>query len=82
MLLLVVKPRLSGDDKASFPHWARLDEDEIRGCMDADTRAALIRVLSTLAVRKFTRIGALDRLTAPYETATVTGTTTADDTAA
>uniref|UniRef100_UPI002F9133CC Pycsar system effector family protein n=1 Tax=Streptomyces sp. NBC_01562 TaxID=2975879 RepID=UPI002F9133CC len=56
LLLLVVRPRLRGDDKASFPHWARLDEDEIRGCMDADTRAARIRVLSTLAVRKFTHL--------------------------
>lgn len=56
LLLLVVRPRLRGDDKASFPHWARLDEDEIRRCMDADTRAARIRVQSTLAVRKFTHL--------------------------
>ncbi|KND39749.1 Pycsar system effector family protein [Streptomyces stelliscabiei] len=54
LLLLVVRPRLRGDDKASFPHWARLDEDEIRGCMVGDNRAASIRVLSVLAVRKFT----------------------------
>lgn len=53
LLLLVVRPRLGGDDKASFPYWARLDEDEIRACMDGDTRAARIRVLSALAVRKF-----------------------------
>jgi hypothetical protein len=56
LLLLVVRPRLCGDDKASFPHWARLDEDEIRSCMDGDTRAARIRVLSLLAVRKFTHL--------------------------
>lgn len=56
LLLLVVRPRLRGDDKASFPHWASLDEDEIRACMDGDTRAARIRVLSTLAVRKFTHL--------------------------
>ncbi|WP_069772192.1 Pycsar system effector family protein [Streptomyces sp. LUP30] len=56
LLLLVVRPRLRGDDKASFPYWARLDEDGIRGCMDGDTRAARIRVLSTLAVRKFTHL--------------------------
>ncbi|GHE64810.1 Pycsar system effector family protein [Streptomyces capitiformicae] len=56
LLLLVVRPRLRGDDKASFPHWARLDEDEIRGCMDGDTRAARIRVLSNLAVPKFTHL--------------------------
>ncbi|WP_331720264.1 DUF5706 domain-containing protein (plasmid) [Streptomyces sp. NBC_00289] len=56
LLLLVVRPRLRGDDKASFPYWARLDEDEIRACMDRDTRAARLRVLSTLAVRKFTHL--------------------------
>ncbi|MBB1260403.1 Pycsar system effector family protein [Streptomyces alkaliterrae] len=53
LLLLVVRPRLSGADRSSFPYWARLDEDEIRACMNSDTRAARIRVLSTLAVRKF-----------------------------
>ncbi|MGW3491363.1 Pycsar system effector family protein [Streptomyces sp. NPDC001054] len=53
LLLLVVRPRLRGDDHASFPYWAKLDEDGIRSCMDGDTRAARIRVLSTLAVRKY-----------------------------
>ncbi|MCX5097709.1 DUF5706 domain-containing protein [Streptomyces sp. NBC_00365] len=53
LLLLVVRPRLRGNDKASFPYWARLDEDAIRSCMDGDTRAARIRVLSNLAIRKF-----------------------------
>lgn len=53
LLLLVVRPRLRADDRASFPYWARLDEDEIRDCMTGDPRAARIRVLSTLAVRKF-----------------------------
>ncbi|MGW2769804.1 Pycsar system effector family protein [Streptomyces sp. NPDC001275] len=56
LLLLVVRPRLRGDDRASFPYWARLDEDEIRACMDGDTRAARIRVLSALAMRKFTHL--------------------------
>ncbi|WP_331722326.1 Pycsar system effector family protein [Streptomyces canus] len=56
LLLLVVRPRLGGNDKASFPYWARLDEDEIRDCMDGDTRAACIRVLSNLAVGKFTHL--------------------------
>ncbi|MEU3529742.1 Pycsar system effector family protein [Streptomyces sp. NPDC038707] len=56
LLLVVVRPRLSGADRASFPYWARLDEDEIRACMDGDTRAARIRALSTLAVRKFTHL--------------------------
>lgn len=54
LLLLVVRPRLRGDDRASFPYWARLDEDQIRACMDGDTRAARIKALSILATRKFT----------------------------
>ncbi|MFJ8855686.1 Pycsar system effector family protein [Streptomyces sp. NPDC102437] len=53
LLLLVVRPRLSGADRASFPYWARLDEDEIRDRMQSDTRAARIQVLSALAVSKF-----------------------------
>lgn len=54
LLLLVVRPRLRGDDRASFPYWACLDEDQIRACMDGDTRAARIKILSLLATRKFT----------------------------
>lgn len=54
LLLLVVRPRLRGDDRASFPYWARLTEAEIRACLHGDTRAARIRVLSVIAVRKFT----------------------------
>jgi hypothetical protein len=54
LLLLVVRPRLRGDDRSSFPHWARLGEAEIRASMDGDTRPARIRVLSAIAVRKFT----------------------------
>ncbi|WP_331732398.1 Pycsar system effector family protein [Streptomyces sp. NBC_00989] len=56
LLLLVVRPRLGGNDRASFPYWARLDDDEIRACMDGDTRAARIGVLSGIAVRKFTHL--------------------------
>lgn len=56
LLLLVVRPRLRGDDRASFPYWARLDADEIRACMADDTRAARIHVLSRLAVRKYTQL--------------------------
>lgn len=57
LLLLVVRPSLSGADKASFPYWAQIDDDdEIRACMDGDTRPARIRVLSTIAVGKFTRL--------------------------
>ncbi|MFJ5901676.1 hypothetical protein ACIQFZ_41480 [Streptomyces sp. NPDC093064] len=33
-----------------------MDEDEIRAGMDGDTRAARIRVLSALAMRKFTHL--------------------------
>ncbi|MEU1896253.1 Pycsar system effector family protein [Streptomyces pristinaespiralis] len=54
LLLLVVRPRLSGDDRASFPYWARLDDDQIRASLNSDSRPARIRVLSTLAVAKFT----------------------------
>jgi hypothetical protein len=56
LLLLVVRPRLSGADRASFPYWAQLDEDAIRDCMQGDPRAARIRVLSSLAVRKFVHL--------------------------
>ncbi len=53
LLLLVDRPRLRTDDQASFPYWAQLDEDGIRSCMEGDDRATRIRVLSTLAVRKY-----------------------------
>ncbi|GHE56360.1 integral membrane plasmid transfer protein [Streptomyces longispororuber] len=53
LLLLVVRPRLSGADRASFPYWAQLEETAIRDCMQGDPRAARIRILSVLAVRKF-----------------------------
>ncbi|MFJ9729265.1 Pycsar system effector family protein [Streptomyces sp. NPDC101209] len=53
LLLLVVRPRLHGRDRASFPYWARLDEDEIRAGMHGDTRAARIRVLSQIALTKY-----------------------------
>lgn len=56
LLLLVVRPRLGGHDRASFPYWARLTEAEIQVCMDADARAARVRVLSGIAVAKFTQL--------------------------
>lgn len=56
LLLLVVRPRLGGHDRASFPYWARLNETEIHTCMDGDTRAVRIRVLPTIALAKFTRL--------------------------
>ncbi|MFE5372793.1 Pycsar system effector family protein [Streptomyces mirabilis] len=56
LLLLVVRPRLRGDDRASFLFWARLDDTAIHACMQGDTRAARIRVLSRIAVSKFSQL--------------------------
>ncbi|MDQ0904661.1 hypothetical protein QFZ22_000646 [Streptomyces canus] len=57
LLLLVVRPRMRGTtDRASFPYWARLDEDAIRASMRGDTRPARIRVLSTIAMRKYSQL--------------------------
>ncbi|MEV6080982.1 Pycsar system effector family protein [Streptomyces sp. NPDC052069] len=57
LLLLVVRPRLGGTDRSSFPYWARLGgEDEIRDCMQGDTRAARIRILSILALSKYQQL--------------------------
>jgi hypothetical protein len=44
---------LGGDDRASFPYWAGLDDTEILACMQGDSRAARIHVLSQIAVRKY-----------------------------
>ncbi|MFF9593866.1 Pycsar system effector family protein [Streptomyces sp. NPDC014646] len=59
LLLLVVRPTLGGTTPApgSFPHWARLDADAIRASMEHDTRAARIKALSAIAVRKYKRLG-------------------------
>lgn len=54
--LLVVRPRLRGDDHASFPYWVRLDDTAIRACMQGDTRAARIRVLSLITVSKYRQL--------------------------
>jgi hypothetical protein len=56
LLLLVVRPRLGGSDRASFPYWAGLDDAAIHTSMQGDTRTARIRVLSGLAVAKFTQL--------------------------
>ncbi|MGX5207196.1 Pycsar system effector family protein [Streptomyces violaceus] len=57
LLLLVVRRRLGGHDRASFPpYWARLGEAEIRACMTSDTHAARTRVLSGIAVAKFSKL--------------------------
>ena len=52
LLLLVVRPRPQGTDRASFPYWAGLDDGTIRASMRADARPARIRVLSGIALRK------------------------------
>ncbi|MEV5644101.1 Pycsar system effector family protein [Streptomyces flaveolus] len=56
LLLFVVRPRLGGQDRASFPYWARLAETQIHACMNGDTRAARIRILSRIALSKFARL--------------------------
>ncbi|WP_325063685.1 Pycsar system effector family protein [Streptomyces marianii] len=53
LLLLVVRPRLAGADRASFPYWARHDAQRIRAEMCEDRRPDRIRVLSQIALRKF-----------------------------
>lgn len=53
LLLLVVRPRLRGHDRASFRYWARLDDDETIAGMQGGTRAARIRAMSGIAVGKF-----------------------------
>ncbi|CAC36626.1 DUF5706 domain-containing protein [Streptomyces sp. NRRL_B-16638] len=56
LLLSVVRPRLGGQDRASFPYWARLAETQIHACMHGDTRAARIRIMSGIALAKFSRL--------------------------
>lgn len=56
LLLRVVRPNLSGDDRSSFPHFAQCTDDEITEAATADTRAARIRVLSRLVHHKFARL--------------------------
>lgn len=54
LLLLVVRPRLGGTDRASFPYWAGLRDDaSVLDSMTGDTRPARIRVMSVIATRKF-----------------------------
>ncbi|MBQ0855732.1 integral membrane plasmid transfer protein (plasmid) [Streptomyces sp. BH-SS-21] len=56
LLLLVVRPRLRGGGRESFPAWAVMSEADIREVLHGDLRAARIRVLSRIAVRKFRRL--------------------------
>jgi Family of unknown function (DUF5706) len=50
--LLVILPRLSNADGASFVHWARLDEDELRIAVEADSRVSRLRTKSNITLRK------------------------------
>ncbi|WP_086159604.1 Pycsar system effector family protein [Streptomyces marincola] len=52
LLLSVIRPRLSGADRASFPYWSRLSPDEVRQSLNADRRHHAIAVLSRIAVAK------------------------------
>ncbi|MGW2393932.1 Pycsar system effector family protein [Streptomyces lydicamycinicus] len=66
LLLLVVRPRLGGADRTpapgSFPHLAQLSDNEISEVLVQDHRVANLRVLSALAVRKFTTLRTADTL--------------------
>ncbi|KRV47470.1 integral membrane plasmid transfer protein [Wenjunlia vitaminophila] len=53
VLLTAVRPHLGGDDRASFPYWARLTTEQITAAMRDDRRADVVRVLSGIAVRKY-----------------------------
>ncbi|MEV5902857.1 Pycsar system effector family protein [Streptomyces sp. NPDC052127] len=55
-LLLTVRPHLSNDDGASWPHWSKLTRDEIHGRMGEDRRTGRIKVLSDMARTKFTYV--------------------------
>ncbi|MCL7496064.1 DUF5706 domain-containing protein [Streptomyces sp. MCA2] len=61
LLLLVVRPHLGGAGHTpapgSFPHLAQLSDYEISEVLAQDHRIADLRVLSVLAVRKFTTLG-------------------------
>lgn len=57
LLLMVVRPRLSGNDRASFPYWARLtDEQDILASLTGDPRTAKVRVLSQIALGKYVQL--------------------------
>lgn len=57
LLLLVVRPNLSGADRASFPYWATLtSEDDLRSVLSEDRRLDSVAVLSRLAMRKYRRL--------------------------
>ena len=53
LLLLVVRPRFRSAARGSFPRLATLTDSEVRDALADDTRAANLRVLSTLVVAKY-----------------------------
>ncbi|MFB7761475.1 Pycsar system effector family protein [Streptomyces xiamenensis] len=52
MLLSVIRPRLGGNDRASFPYWAGLTGEQVRESLTTDRRHHAIAVLSRIAVAK------------------------------
>ncbi|MFI9176137.1 Pycsar system effector family protein [Streptomyces lincolnensis] len=57
LLFLVVRPRLSGNDRASFPYWARLGDDrDVLASLTVDARVAQLRVLSQIALGKYLQL--------------------------
>lgn len=56
LLLLTVRPNLGGTAPEGFPKWALLDGEALREDLAADDRTGHLRVLSRIAVAKFTRL--------------------------
>lgn len=56
VLLAAVRPHLGGNDRASFPYWARLTTEQITAAMRDDRRADVVRVLSGIAMRKYSAL--------------------------
>ncbi|WP_282204526.1 Pycsar system effector family protein [Kitasatospora fiedleri] len=54
--VLVIRPRLGGTDKASFPHWATRTPQQLRADLAEDRRANCVTALSDLAVDKMTAL--------------------------
>ncbi|MFI1520633.1 Pycsar system effector family protein [Kitasatospora cineracea] len=54
--VLVIRPRLGGGDRASFPHWATLDAGRLLAELSEDRRPECLVTLSQLAVRKMTAL--------------------------
>jgi Pycsar effector protein len=50
--ILVVRPRLGGHDRSSFPYWATCPVEEIEAGMAKDRRSLRIKVLSGIAMAK------------------------------